>query len=128
MLYENIVSDSVYVSKEILFEISPTEEDEIALSVGYGTTHWMRSPRFSPAARTAGVTVRDADLLSTHLPTVSTTYKTQVKGTMEESVCKNKSLVHRGHVREGSRFCSLLVSKALLMVRGLSVLRSSAPC
>lgn len=47
MLYENIVSDSVYVSKEILFEISPTEEDEIALSVGYGTTHWMRSPRFS---------------------------------------------------------------------------------
>lgn len=33
MLYENIVSDSIYVSKEILFEISPNQENEIALSV-----------------------------------------------------------------------------------------------
>lgn len=33
MLYENIDADSIYVSKEILFEISPNQENEIALSV-----------------------------------------------------------------------------------------------
>ena len=55
---------------------------------------------------------------------VSTTYETQGKGIMEESVCKNKSLF-TGCVQKAVGSV-LLVSKALLMGPGL--LHGSAHC
>lgn len=54
--------------------------------------------------------------------------KLKLKELWKSLSAKINLLFTRGCVREGSRFCSLLISKALLMVRGLLVLCSSAHC
>lgn len=90
MLYENIVSDSAYTSKEIFFVTSPNQDKEI-VSVFYSTAHEMFSVLSFPKI-VAGVTVEFTDYRISICK--QRRQHTKLKGTME--VCKNKSLVREG--------------------------------
>lgn len=123
MLYENIFldsADSAYVSKEISV-MSPNQEKDLS-AISQHDTCQRRSCCLKKWV--ASITVRHTNVLIMCPHMVSTTYETQGKGIMDESVCKNKSLF-TGCVQKAVGSV-LLVSKALLMGPGL--LHSSAHC